>query len=110
MESLRDEEVDSLTGSSDVKAIIDSGAESGSRLGDPVVELETPDAWPAHQSRNKKETSDKRVRLFRVIGEQRQYFQKGLYSISISEKKVLPFAVLLLGAIYTAVAAMFYFE
>ena len=108
MESLRDEEVDSLTGSSDVKAIIDSGAESGSRLGDPVVELETPDAWPEHQSRNKKETSDKRVRLFRVIGEQRQYFQKGFYSIS--EKKVLPFAVLLLGAIYTAVAAMFYFE
>ena len=110
MESLRDEEVDSLTGSSDVKAIIDSRAESGSILGDPAVELETPDAWPAHQSRNKKETSDKRVRLFRVIGEQRQYFQKGFYSISISEKKVLPFAVLLLGAIYAAIAAMFYFE
>ena len=28
----------------------------------------------------------------------------------ISEKKILPFAVLLVGAIYAAIAAIFYFE
>ena len=72
MEFLRDEDinkVDSLTETSEDKTIVDSGAETESRLGDPAVELETPEAWPDHQGRNNRETSGKRLRWFHVIGE-----------------------------------------
>ena len=77
MEFLRDgdiDKVDSLTGSSDDKPIIDSVAETESRLGDPSVELETPEAWPDHQGRDSKETSGKRLRWLHVIGANRLYF------------------------------------
>ena len=49
MEFLRDEDikkVNSLTQTSEDKTIIESGSETESRLGDPAVELETPEAWP----------------------------------------------------------------
>ena len=38
------------------------------------------------------------------------FFIRKVYSILISEKKILPFAVLLLGAIYAAAATIFYFS
>ena len=72
MEFLRDEDVnkvDSPTETSDDKAIIYSGAETESRLGDPAVELETPEAWPEQQDRNNRETSGKRLRWLHIIGE-----------------------------------------
>ena len=78
MEFLRDEDtdkVDSLTRSSDYKAIIDSGAETESRLGDPAVELETPEAWPDNQGRDDRETNGKRLRWLHVVGENRECFQ-----------------------------------
>ena len=65
MEFLRDEDmnkVESLTETSEDKTIIDSGAETESRLGDPAVELETSEAWPDHQGRNN------RIRWLRIIG------------------------------------------
>ena len=112
MEFLRDEDinkVESLTETSNDKTIIDSGAETESRLGDPAVELETPEAWPDNQGRDNKETSGKRLRWLHIIGENASDI-RDLYSIVISEKKILPFVVLLLGGMYAAVAAIFYFE
>ena len=109
MEFLRDEDIgkfESVTETSEDKPIIDSGAQTES--GDPSVELETPEAWPDHQDKNNKETNGKRLRWLHVIGKDR-YITK-IFSIQISEKKVLPFAVLLLGGIYAAVAAIFYFQ
>ena len=76
MEFLRDEDmskVESLTETSEDKTIIDSEAETESRLGDPSVELETPDALPDHQGRdNIRETSGKRLRWLHIIGENRE--------------------------------------
>ena len=72
MEFLRDEDinqVESVTETTDDKDINDSGAETESRLGDPAVELETPEAWPDNQGRDNKETSGKRLRWLHVIGE-----------------------------------------
>ena len=72
MEFLRDEDinkVDSLTETSDDKTIIDSGADTESRLGDPTVEVETPEAWPDNQGRDNRQTSGKRFRWLQVIGE-----------------------------------------
>ena len=114
MEFLRDEDtskVESLT--SNDETIFHSGAETNSRLEDPAVELETPEAWPDHQSRINRETSAKWVIWLHIIGENREYFFQISTNRSISlfsEKKVLPFAVLFLGGIYSAVAAIFYFE
>ena len=79
MEYLRDEDinkVESLTETSEDKGIIDSGAETESRLGDPAVELETPEAWPDHQDGNNEETSGKRLRWLQIIGENREYLQQ----------------------------------
>jgi len=72
MEFLRDEDidkVDSLTETLEDKTIIVSETES--RLGDPAVDLETPEAWPDHQGRDNRETSGKRLRWLHVIGEYR---------------------------------------
>ena len=53
-------------------------AEEESRLGDPALELETPEtwaqawipeAWPENQDKNNKETSGKRLMWLHVIGE-----------------------------------------
>ena len=74
MEFLRDEDinkVESLTETSEDKAIIDSGAETESRLGDPAVDLDTPEAWPDYQGGDNKETSGKRLRWLHVIGKHR---------------------------------------
>ena len=79
MEFLSDEDinkvdinkVDSLTETSEDKTINDSGAETESRLGDPAVELETPEAWPDNQGRDNRETSGKRLMWLHVIGEKR---------------------------------------
>ena len=74
MEFLRDEDidkVDTLTETSEDKTIIDSGAETESRLGDPAVELETPEAWPDNQGRDNRETRGKRLMWLHVIGEKR---------------------------------------
>ena len=115
MEFLRDEDinkVESVTETSEDKPIIDSGAQTES--GDPSVELETPEAWPDHQDKNIKETNGKRLRWLHVIGENTENFFridiKEVYFILISEKKILPSSVLLVSAIYIAVAAIFYFE
>ena len=70
MEFLRDEDiskVESLTDTSNVENIFYSGAEAESRLEDPAIELETPDAWPDNLGRNN--TSGKWLTWFRVIGE-----------------------------------------
>ena len=73
MEYLRDEDinkVDSLTEASDDITIIDSGVETESRLGDPAVDLETPEAWlEHHQGRDNKGKSGKRLRWLHVVGE-----------------------------------------
>ena len=72
MEFLRDEDVNKnepLTETLVDKTIIDSGAETESRLGDPAVELETPEAWPDNQGRDNRETSGKRLRWLHVVGE-----------------------------------------
>ena len=56
MEFLRDEDitkVESLTENSDDKSVTISGTETESRLGDPVVEFETSEAWPKRRDRNK---------------------------------------------------------
>ena len=76
MEFLRDEDfnkIEALT--SKDKAIFYSGADSEtrSRLEDPAVELETPEAWPDHQDGNNEETSGKRLRWLQIIGENREY-------------------------------------
>ena len=71
MEFLRDEDinkVESLTETSNDKTIIDSGAETKSRHGDPSVDLETPDVWPDHQDRNNRETIGKWLRWLHIIG------------------------------------------
>ena len=71
MEFLRDEDInkiESLTETTEDKCIIDSGAETESRLGDPSVDLETPEAWPDHQGRDNRETSGKRLRWLHIIG------------------------------------------
>ena len=71
MEFLRDEDinkVDSLTDTSEDKTIIDSGAEMESSLGDPAVELETSEAWPDQQGRNKKESNDRWLKWIQVTG------------------------------------------
>ena len=75
MEFLRDEDmnkVDPVTETSSDKTIIDSGVETESRLGDPAVDLETPEAWLDHQERNSKETRGKRLRWLHIIGENRK--------------------------------------
>ena len=72
MEFLKDEDIDkveSVTETSNDKTIIDSEAETKSRLEDPAVEVETPEAWPDHQGRGTRETSGKRLRWLHVIGE-----------------------------------------
>ena len=74
MEFLRDEDinkVESATETTEDKDIIESGAETESRLEDPAVELETPEAWPDHQDRSNRETKGKRLRWLHVIGENR---------------------------------------
>ena len=56
MEFLRDEDinkVESLTENSDDKSVTISGTKTESRLGDPVVEFETSEAWPKRRDRNK---------------------------------------------------------
>ena len=82
MEFLRDDDmnkVDPVTETSNNKTIIDSGAETESRLGDPAVELETPEAWPDNQGRDNKETSGKQLRWLQIIGENIEYFSKYHY-------------------------------
>ena len=77
MEFLRDEDVNkavSVTETSEDKTIVDSGTETESRLGDPAVELETPEAWPDHQGRDNRETSGKRLRWLHIIGEYYSYY------------------------------------
>ena len=70
MEFLRDEDITNIeTVTSNDKTIMDSGAETESRFEDPVVELETPEAWPDHQGRDNKETSGKQLRWLHIIGE-----------------------------------------
>ena len=113
MEFLRDDDinkVESVTETSENKEIIDSGAETESRLGEPAVEVETPEAWPEHQDRNNTETRGKRLRWLHIIGNKTTSNIRKVNLILISEKRILPFAVLLVTAIYTTVAAIFYFE
>ena len=74
MEFLRDEDINKVgdvTETSDDKTIIFSETES--RLGDPDVELETPEAWLDKQDRDNKEPSGKRLRWLHVIGENRKF-------------------------------------
>ena len=56
MEFLRDEDIDKVecfTENSDDKSVTISGTKTESRLGDPVVEFETSEAWPKRRDRNK---------------------------------------------------------
>ena len=94
MEFLRDGNinmVESVTETSEDKGIMDSGADPESRLGGPAaVELETPEAWPDHQSRINRETSAKWVIWLHIIGENREYFfpdiNKQIYFIIFREE------------------------
>ena len=83
MEFLRDEDMTKVESVTDAKT--DPEDETESRLGDPAVELETPEAWPDQQDRsrkdqlriimrNRKEASGKRLRWLQVIGEFKAYF------------------------------------
>ena len=72
MEFLRDEDVNKAVSVTETSE--DSGSETESRLGDPAVDLETPEAWPDHQGRDNKETSGKRLRWLHIIGENKLYF------------------------------------
>ena len=111
MEFLRDEDiekVESVTETSNDESIIDSGAEMESRLGDPAVELETPETMPDNQGRKNKDTNGKRLRWLHFIGEHKDIQE--VYLLLFSEKKILPFTVLLVCLMYAAVAAIFYFE
>ena len=83
MEFLRDEDMTKVESVTDAKT--DPEDETESRHGDPAVELETPEAWPDHQDRsrkdqlriimrNRKEASGKRLRWLQVIGKFRAYF------------------------------------
>ena len=75
MEFLRDEDinkVDSLTQTSEDKAIIDSEAETESRLGDTPAEVETSEAWPDNQGRIYSGTRGKRLRWLNIIGGYRE--------------------------------------
>ena len=77
MEYMRDEDinkVESLTETSEDKTTIDPGAETESRLGDPAVELETPEAWPDQQGRSTRETSDKRLGWLQFIGKYKETY------------------------------------
>ena len=68
MEFLRDEDinkVESLTNKLDDNSVTISGTETESRLGDPVVEFETSEAWPKRRDRNKW------LMWFRVIGKKK---------------------------------------
>ena len=88
MEFLRDEDkVDSLTETSNDadKPIFESGSETESRPGDPAVELETPEAWPDNQGRDKRETNGKRLRWLHIIGKNYKY-QKGLFNSNFREE------------------------
>ena len=70
MEFLRDEDmnkIESLT--SEDKNNIDSGAETESRLEDPAVEVETPEACPDQKGRDNRETRGKWVRWLHAVGE-----------------------------------------
>ena len=70
MEFLRDNDITNIeTVTLNDKTIIDSGAETKSRHGDPSVDLETPDVWPDHQDRNNRETIGKWLRWLHIIGE-----------------------------------------
>ena len=70
MEFLRDEDIDEVESlTTDNKTII-----LGLQVGDPAVELETPEVWPDHHGGNNKETSGKRLRWLHVIGENRKSF------------------------------------
>ena len=85
-----------------------TGSDDVSGLGDSAVELETPVARRDHLQ--EKRESGKYLKWLKVIG--KLLFDKSgrVYYILISEKKVLPFAVLLVAMMYTAIAAIFYFE
>ena len=83
MEFLRDEDMTKVESVTDAKT--DPEDETESRLGDPAVELETPEAWPDHQDRNRKdqlriimrnrkEANGKRLIWLQVIGEFKAYF------------------------------------
>ena len=78
MEFLRDEDInkveslsETLTETPNDKTFVDSGVEAESRLGDPAVELETPEVLPDNQGRDNKETRGKRLRWLHIIGENR---------------------------------------
>ena len=88
-----------------------SGSDDVSGLGDSAVELETPVARRDHLQ--EKGESGKYLKWLKVIGKCiKNMFEKSgrVYYILISEKKVLPSAVLLVAMMYTAIAAIFYFE
>ena len=83
MEFLRDEDMTKVESVTDGQT--DPEDETESRLGDPAVELETPEAWPDHQDRsrkdqlriimrNRKEANGKRLIWLQVIGEFKAYF------------------------------------
>ena len=83
MEFLRDEDMTKVESVTDAKT--DPEDETESRHGDPAVELETPEAWPDHQDRsrkdqlriimrNRKEANGKRLIWLQVIGEFKAYF------------------------------------
>ena len=85
-----------------------TGSDDVSGLGDSADELETPVARRDHLQ--EKGESGKYLKWLKVIG--KLLFDKSgrAYYISISEKRVLPFAVLLVGMMYTAIAVTVYFK
>ena len=79
----------------------------------PEDELETSEAWPHGKCGLQKKTSGKWLNLLKIIGKREAWCTidiSEVNSVSISEKKVLPWAVLLVGILYSAVAVYFCFE
>ena len=114
MEYLRDGSIDEAAPqkeTSEAIAIIDSGEEKELNPGDAAVELQTPEAW-SDLDEIKKGTGGKLLNWLKVIGNNKKISQSEwvVFIQFLSEKKVLPCAVLLLGLIYASVAANFYFE
>ena len=66
MEFLRDESTGDAE--SPPETPNDVVSNSGEEQADSAVELETAEAWPDQQNRNKKESSDKWLKWIQVIG------------------------------------------
>ena len=93
-----------------VEFSLDSPGETTTTTGSDEVSVEHEAPVARHDHLREKRESGKYLKWLKVIG--KLLFGKSgrVYYISLSEKRVLPFAVLLVGMMYTAIAVTVYFE